>query len=235
MFRKGKFIKSFKMAKQIYDMRFQTPSTFLLCGGSGSGKTTLTLDILKNIDTMFADARCKQKVIYYYSMDQPALQAFRKLNIVTDWIQGVPTFDDVQSRVESYHDCGGSIILIDDQQSSLSMETADLFTKGSHHLNCHIFLLVQNLFLKSKVFRDISLNSKYIFVFKNPRDQSQIVNFAKQFRPGNAKFIQSVYKDCTKKPYSYVCFDLSQDREEHLRIRGNILPSERPMTVYTEI
>ena len=45
-----------------------------------------------------------------------------------------------------------------------------LVSIGSHHKNLSIFYLVQNLFNQRKEMRNISLNTHYLIVFKNPRD-----------------------------------------------------------------
>jgi hypothetical protein len=60
---------------------------------------------------------------------------------------------------------------------------SELFTKGSHHRNNSLVLITQNLFHQGPSSRDISLNSKYIVVFKNPRDNTQIVHLARQVYP----------------------------------------------------
>ena len=44
----------------------------------------------------------------------------------------------------------------------------NLFTKGSHHRNLSVTYIVQNLFHQGKVKRNISLNSHYLVLFKNP-------------------------------------------------------------------
>ena len=55
----------------------------------------------------------------------------------------------------------------------------DLFTDGSHHKNISVIFVTQNVFHKGKVERDISLNTKYLVLFKNPRDRAQIQHLAR--------------------------------------------------------
>jgi hypothetical protein len=52
--------------------------------------------------------------------------------------------------------------------SVYSTKVSELFTKGSFHRNIILVLITQNLFHQGPSSRDISLNSKYIVVFKNP-------------------------------------------------------------------
>ena len=60
------------------------------------------------------------------------------------------------------------VVVIDDFMQELTKDVSLLFSTFSHHLNVTVFLLAQNLFLKNPVFRDISLNATYHFIFKNP-------------------------------------------------------------------
>jgi hypothetical protein len=70
-------------------------------------------------------------------------------------------------------------------------------------------------------------------LFKNPRDASQIVNFAKQIAPGDVKRILDSFNDATKRPYSYMLFDLHQSTPEDFRMRTNIFrENSSPMKVY---
>ena len=66
-----------------------------------------------------------------------------------------------------------SLIVLDDlMDSAYSTKVIELFTKGSHHGKISLVLITQNLFHQGLSSRDISLNSKYIVVFKNPRDKT---------------------------------------------------------------
>ncbi len=72
----------------------------------------------------------------------------------------------------------------------------------------------------------MSLNAHYLFIFKNPRDQSQITHLAKQMFPGNVKYLQSAYKQATDRPHGYLMLDTTQKASEFLRLRSGILPGE---------
>ena len=77
------------------------------------------------------------------------------------------------------------IVLDDLMDSAYSTKVSQLFTKGSNHRNICLVLIIQNLFHQGPSSLDISLNSKYIVVFKNPRDKTQIVHLARQVYPEN--------------------------------------------------
>jgi hypothetical protein len=79
--------------------------------------------------------------------------------------------------------------------------------------------------------RTLSLNSHYLILFKNPRDHLQIATLARQMYPGKSQFLVEAFEDATKQPHGYILIDLKPQTEEELRIRSNILPSDK-MIVY---
>lgn len=64
--------------------------------------------------------------------------------------------------------------------NQLNKDVSDLFTKGSHHLNVSVIFILQNVFHQSPVMRNISLNSHYMILLKNPRDRAQVRHHAQQ-------------------------------------------------------
>ena len=68
------------------------------------------------------------------------------------------------------------------------------------------------------------MNSTYIVVFKNLRDQSQIRHLACQMFPSKPKFLQAAYEEETKDPYRYLFLDFHPNSPEFARVRGNIFP-----------
>ena len=216
------------------DFRFKSPSSFLLGGSSQSGKTTFTFNVLKNIDVLFEKPECKQNVIFFYNMWQNSYDMFKSTNIVNQWINRLPTEEDIKEKTMLYKDIGGSVLIIDDFAEKLDSAIAQLFSVLCHHTNSVVFLLTQNIFSKNRYFRDISLNSTYIVLFNNPRDGSQISNFARQFAPGNTRALVKTFEKATKAPYSYMFFDLHQKTPKEFRVRSRILPHEAPMVVWIE-
>ena len=92
--------------------------------------------------------------------------------------------------------------------------------------------LLQNLFPKNKESRTISLNSRYMVVFKNPRDASQMSHLARQMYPGRVKFVQEAFKDATSVPYGYLFVDLKQDTPEDMHLRMAVFPDDGVQYVY---
>ena len=100
-------------------------------------------------------------------------------------------------------------------------------------MNTSVIYLSQNLFFQKKEYRDISLNSHYLILMKNARDQSQILSLAKQLRPGNTRFVPRAYEKATKDAHSYLIVDAHPSQNDALRLRTNLFPTyEKPMSVY---
>lgn len=122
------------------------------------------------------------------------------------------------------------IIVIDDLMNELgdSKPLANLFTKGSHHMNISIIFILQNIFHQGKMMRNISLNTHYFFLMKNSRDKSQIISLARQLFPNNMKHLLEAYEDATSKPYSYIRIDTSQAIPDKYRLVTRLFEEELP-------
>ena len=99
-----------------------------------------------------------------------------------------------------------------------------LFMKKSHHCNISVIYLVQNLFPKGKESHTISINMQYMVLFKNPRDNTQVVNLAKQMYPVRVQYMQEAFRDATSVPHGYLIVNLKWSTPEHLRLRSNMIP-----------
>ena len=53
---------------------------------------------------------------------------------------------------------------------------------------------MQNVFANGQYFRIISLNTEYFLLFKQNRDQSQMLALAKQAFPGQVSYFMESYK-----------------------------------------
>ena len=88
-----------------------------------------------------------------------------------------------------------NLIVINDlmTETGTDKRITNLFTKSSHHRNLRVILLLQNLFYYGKESHNISLNTHYIVLFKNPRDNTVISSLARQMYPGKIKFLQEAF------------------------------------------
>lgn len=200
----------------------QHPFAMTLSGPSGAGKTFFVKKFLK-----FATELCDTKferILLYYSEWQ---ETHKKLGENIEFHEGLPQNSDYSN------DSRPKLIIIDDLMRESSNKTIlDLFTKGSHHKNLSIIFITQNLFHQGSGQRDISLNTNYIVLFKNPRDRAQIQYLSRQVCPESPKFLQEVFFDATLKPHGYLFLDLKQSTPENCRYRTNIFPDDEYKYVY---
>ena len=60
-------------------------------------------------------------------------------------------------------------------------------------------------------------------LFKNPRDNTQVVNLTKHMFQSRVKYLQEAFRDATPVPHGYLFVDLKQSTPEHLRLRSNTI------------
>lgn len=197
-------------------LQFKHSATYLLSGPTGSGKTSFIKQFLHEryelIDTNI------EEVIYCLPEEQVVDESipYTKLH------RGIPD-------ISMFNDLKPRIVILDDLLSSVNTTVVELFTRGSHHFNLSVMFVVQNLF--NKKIREISLNSHYIILMKNPREKLQTNTIARQISPENSRFICDAYKDATEKPYGYLLLDLHQTTPEEYRVRTNIFYNDLPRNV----
>ncbi len=204
---------------------FEAGCTHILAGQSGSGKSTYVYNILKHQDVMFG--QFPPKVIkYFYGIYQPLFDEMKSTIPNISFHPGLPTHEDIENFTNPSTHC---VIIIDDLMASAkdSDIVQDIFTKISHHRFCSCFLLLQNLFAQGKAMRTISLNSKFITVFRNPRDAFQLQILGRQLFPKSPNAIVEAFNDClTLDRFPYLVIDLTPHTPSEHRIRTKIFPSE---------
>lgn len=195
------------------DVRLQHPCTIIVSGPTSSGKTQWTFKLLRHAQSMMHPP--PERVYWCYGEYQDALAKLENVEL----LEGLPdpnTFDPKQRH----------LVVIDDLMGELDSRVTKLFTRGSHHRNVTVVLIVQNFFAKNKEMRTITLNAHYLVMFKNPRDVTQISHLAREMHPGNGKFLQEAFADATKEPFGYLFVDLKQSTPEHMRLRTQVFPEE---------
>ena len=156
-----------------------------------------------------------QEIVLFYGRHQPDLFCSLTEEIPSiEFYEGLPTNIEVMSDRSKLNIC-----IINDLMQSVSGNqlVENLFTNG-RHLNLSVMFVSQNLFYAGKKCRTISLNSTYIVVFKNPRDQTQILHLACQMFPSKPKFLQAACKEETKDPYRYLFIPVHQNLQEFMEI-----------------
>lgn len=79
-----------------------------------------------------------------------------------------------------------------------------------------MLFITQNLYHKGKEMRDVSLNSQYLFIFKNRLDMNQIIYLGRQLYPNKS----------TKKLFYYLLVDLKNETVKRVRLGTQILPGQ---------
>jgi hypothetical protein len=193
-------------------LKLQHPFTLIVAGPSACGKSTFVIKLIECREQL-CDTVYKNIVWCHSENNAP-----HHLKDVS-FVKGVPDFDNPEHVP--------TLIVLDDlMDSAYSTKVSELFTKGSHHRNISLVLITQNLFHQGPSARDISLNSKYIVVFKNPRDKTQIVHLAQQVYPENVSSFHKIYLDVCRDPHTYLFLDLTQSVNDLLRFRTKIFPDE---------
>lgn len=199
-------------------MILEHPFTCIVAGPTCSGKTFLVRSLIKQ--------KCispfPKKILWLYAEDQPLHKNMGK-NI--EFFHGIP--ENLERRFTGKEPV---LIVFDDLMTQLHSDQrlTRLFTVGSHHRDISVIFIVQNLFHQGKEMRNLSLNTHYIFLFKNPRDKYQISILARQMYPGKSKFLVKSYDDATQNAYGYILLDLKPHTRDDLRIRSGILKNETP-------
>ena len=202
------------------DPRWKHPFTCVIAGPTSCGKTIFVSRLLQHAGDMITPP--PQKIVWLYGEWQRAYADLKLANL--QFVEGLPQSDGLDPSVTNLY-------VIDDLLSETDSRVTKLFTKGSHHRNCSVIFITQNLFDKNKENRTITLNSHYMVLFKSPRDAVQVQHLARQMYPGKTRFMQEAFEDATAKPYSYLLVDLKPNTPEQLRLRANIFPDEL-QTVY---
>lgn len=184
-----------------------------ISGPTSSGKSQFTIKLLKHAREMMDHP--PDKVYWCYGEYQELFSTLKGI----EFIEGVPDPELFNPKLNN-------LVVIDDLMSEIDTRVTKIFTKVSHHRNVSVILILQNLFMKNKEARTISLNTQYMVLFKSPRDATQISNLAKQMYPGKGKFVQEAFFDATKEPFGYLFVDLKQSTPEHMRLRTNLFPGE---------
>lgn len=194
------------------------PMNLLCAGPTLAGKSSLVKDMINNIPngSIFPEI---VRVVWCHAEMNARPEGITFKNII--FRNEIPEEFENPEKIPT-------LIVLDDfmLEANSSARICDLFTKGSHHRNLSIVLITQNIFHRGSFSRDISLNSKYLVVFKNPRDKLQFSHLARQIHPENPAELVRVYIDATSRPHGYLLIDLAQDTPELLRFRTNIFNSD---------
>lgn len=204
-------------------MVFHHPFSMLIAGPSKSGKSVFTTNLLQRIH--YIQPSPKRIIWCYGERNQQQFDNITTacLDVEIEFIEGIPDMSDIRPDERN-------LIIVDDlmDDAGKSSTVSNLFTKGSHHRNLSVILIMQNIFHQGRHMRNISLNANYIILFKNPRDSRQVVSLANQIYPTNSIYLTSAFKQATDRPHGYLIIDLTQYAVDTHRLITGIFPPEFP-------
>ena len=212
----------------VYDIRLKENFKLFVTGPSRCGKTFFVCDLLQNINSF-----CKTppvSVIYVYKVWQEKFEEIK--NYVHKFIMDG---DHVMDRIKENLFEKSTLLIFDDLLHSKALkEISTLFIVDARHQNLSLIFLTQKMFVNNEYFRQISQNSDYFCIFKNPRNSMEIRTLAQQITPGNLGLIK-FYTEATKKPFSYILINLTQECVEKVKYLGNPFLRDHTIEVYTEL
>lgn len=197
--------------------RFLHPFTARFVGPTSCGKTTF----LKRVLDLKLIEPWPQEIVYFYgSAYQTGVFDELKSKHNVTFISG---FDD--SVIQSRKDKQPMLIICDDLILEMkdSDAAANLFMRGSHHLNMSVILIEQSLFPKGRQSVAMKQNAHYTVLFKSPSDALGVATLARQMFPQKGgKFLVDSFHDCTQMPFSYLIIDSKQSTPDEARLVSRI-------------
>jgi hypothetical protein len=200
----------FRLPTPVYNKKGYYLIFIKFLGPSGCGKTTFVYNLLQNAEN-FCSVPPKF-VIYFYNVWQEIYKEMKEKGLVNIFIKDNSDLLDQIKR----HANINSLIIFDDMINTSNMkQIAELYTVQIRHRNLNAIFLSQKLFISDDFFRQISQNSDYFVVFKNPRNSTDIRTLSSQMT-GNNQLLQ-IYEAATKEPYSYLFINLTQECIKHVK------------------
>lgn len=212
-----------------FSLQLRTPFTMLIAGPTKAGKTSFTNNLIASCAQLYSSP--PNVCFYFYNQKPPKHHALSSL--ISGFYEGLPSMSFLEQMYKTYGP--NCTVIIDDQALNVTKEVSELFSVGSSRYEANIIFITQNLFGKVKGSRDISINCTYLVVFKNPRDGASIMHLFRQFAPQAIKAHQSIYKDATQDPYSYLMLDCHQCTVEEHRLISNIFGENKKYPVMYQI
>ena len=210
---------------ESYDIRLKENFKLFISGPSRCGKTFFVAELLENIEN-FAKVP-PTTIIYVYKVWQPKFDEMRSLVHVF-----LEDCDSVVAKIQEKATGQPILVVFDDLINSKSLvDIATLFTVDGRHMNMSLIFLTQRLFVNNEHFRQISQNSDYFAIFKNPRNSSEIRTLAQQLTPGSLDLIH-IYMEATKDPFSYLFINLTQECQPQVKYLSKLFDSDNSLKVY---
>ena len=208
------------------------PYRILIIGGSVSGKTNALLNLINeqnNIDKIYLYARDLSEPKYEYLIKKREDAGIKHLNNPNAFIECSNTMDDVYENIHDYNSSRKrKILIVFDYMITDIMKNKkfqaivkELFIR-CRKLNISLVFIRQSYFSFPK---DMRLNSTHYLIMKinNKRELQNIaINHSADI---DYKDFVKIYRECTRKPYSFLTIITTLPESDPLRFRKNSLPT----------
>lgn len=207
--------------------KFVHPFTARFVGPTACGKTTF----LQRVIEQRLIEPWPSRIYYFYGSNWQS-KVFDNLETVHGVIF-IKGFDDtIISENESMEK---TLIICDDLVLEMkdSDSAANLFMRGSHHLNMSVILIEQSLFPKGRQSVAMKTNTHYTVIFKSPADAQGVATLARQMFPHKGgRFLIDAFHDCTRDPFSYLIVDSRQSTPDQLRLISKVTNEDGCPLIY---
>ena len=169
-----------------------------------------------------------RKVVYVHNHSPPDLPP--ELTSLVEFRREVQEEDLTPQKLGNQP----AMLILDDVFHNLSDRFCyNLFTSISHHANCSILMVLQHLFMKTRVMRVLSTNAHVTTLFRSPRDMLSLRYLNSQMYPGSPKYLTWAFQDATlNEPYSSLDIDCSPQSDDVTRVRKSSFPGDKQIICY---
>ena len=206
--------------RETVDSKLEKPFRLIIGGGSGTGKTTFLQRLVNegHFSSPF------EKIVYCYPdylIDPPV-----EFDPIVDFRPGIGDLEFYSSLPKN------TLIILDDLMSECgeSKDIMKLFTVIARKRQLSIIFLVQNMFDKSKQFRNIRLNATTLVLFKFHAAKDIPKRILKDLDMDTlitSRSLDNIFKN----PYAYIMFDIHPNRQSDFGcIKANIF--ERNFSIF---
>ena len=187
-------------------VKFLANQNTIIFGQTGAGKTVF---MLKVIDQKLIEP-FPVNIYWFYGVEQTFMKSYPAIKFV----KGL--------QLDVIDTSSPSLIVLDDLLLDISPEMASAFIMGSHHNQMSLFMITQNLFPNSNLFRTCMLNCHTYILFYNQRQFRQVVTLARQCFVGkDVQRILVAYKRASLKPRDFIMLNFSPLMPKELTVVGD--------------
>ena len=210
---------------QYFDIRLKENFKILISGPSRCGKTFFLKNLIENLD-IFSKSP-PQIITLVYKVMQPIYNELGVNYLLQDC-------ENLKERLFKIANGRSMLCIFDDMINSTNLNNiSNLFLVDGRHNNLSMVFITQKLFVNNDNYREISQNSDYFIIFKNPRNMQEIRHLNTQMCPGKNE-LSLYYKLATLQPFSYIMINLTQECDDKVKYLSNLFNSPNEIQVYND-